>query len=426
MVTKKYLVNSNGDNLEKAALGAEEFAAQVKLDERQKLQMRLLVEETLGMVKAMVESFDGELWLSSDDVGCTIHLQATTPMNTDKKQELLSVSSSGKNASAKGFMGKIGEFISRTLYNYDKAAEAIGFSPIHFGIIGSVGSDTLAAMEMTPVWTLAQYRNDLIENKNGDPTATEAWDELEKSIVASLADDVIVGVRGNEIELAIVKKFWQNDATEAREVQTDKLLVNNVRARVQAATELAERFGWDAGLSPRASMHLHLLVEETLGMVRSMTDRFEGQLWLEGGRRAARIHLQANTLMDAEKKRQLIAAASSGKNAAPMGFMAKLGEMIADAFPIEDDGGFADYLYDDLPDFITFGSVAPLHERAAIHSWSMANYRSALQQEVAKDHKAADALDELEKSIVARLADDVTVSVKGNQVEMVILKNFHD
>ena len=90
MVTKKYLVNSNGDNLEKAALGAEEFAAQVKLDERQKLQMRLLVEETLGMVKAMVESFDGELWLSSDDVGCTIHLQATTPMNTDKKQRMQS------------------------------------------------------------------------------------------------------------------------------------------------------------------------------------------------------------------------------------------------------------------------------------------------------------------------------------------------
>ena len=35
----------------------------------------------------------------------------------------------------------------------------------------------------------------------------EAWDELEKSVIASVADDVIVGVRGKRAEIVILKKF---------------------------------------------------------------------------------------------------------------------------------------------------------------------------------------------------------------------------
>ena len=35
----------------------------------------------------------------------------------------------------------------------------------------------------------------------------EAWDELEKSVISSIADDVIVGVKGKCAEIVIVKKF---------------------------------------------------------------------------------------------------------------------------------------------------------------------------------------------------------------------------
>jgi hypothetical protein len=33
------------------------------------------------------------------------------------------------------------------------------------------------------------------------------WDELEKTIIASVADDVIVGVKGKNANIIIVKKF---------------------------------------------------------------------------------------------------------------------------------------------------------------------------------------------------------------------------
>ena len=37
--------------------------------------------------------------------------------------------------------------------------------------------------------------------------AAEAWDELEKSIVANLADDVSVKIEGSYVQIAITKAF---------------------------------------------------------------------------------------------------------------------------------------------------------------------------------------------------------------------------
>ena len=51
-------------------------------------------------------------------------------------------------------------------------------------------------------WTLNNY-----VSQKQESTDTAAWDELEKSIVAKLADDVIVGVRGKNVEIVIKKEF---------------------------------------------------------------------------------------------------------------------------------------------------------------------------------------------------------------------------
>ena len=59
-------------------------------------------------------------------------------------------------------------------------------------------------------------------------------------------------------------------------------------------------------------------------------------------------------------------------------------------------------------------------------SWSLEQYRQDVQEQKEKgdDEAIDDLLDELEKSIVANIADDVKVSVKGNSIEMIIRKNF--
>ena len=35
----------------------------------------------------------------------------------------------------------------------------------------------------------------------------EEWDELEKSVIASVADDITVGIKGTSAEIVIIKKF---------------------------------------------------------------------------------------------------------------------------------------------------------------------------------------------------------------------------
>ena len=52
----------------------------------------------------------------------------------------------------------------------------------------------------TEQWSLSNYRGKVKDNK-------EAWDELEKSIIANMADDVTVGIISGKVEIVVKKTF---------------------------------------------------------------------------------------------------------------------------------------------------------------------------------------------------------------------------
>ena len=208
MISEKFLVNNEPERIESTRLAAEAFAAKLALDKRSTLRLNLLVEETLGMVKAMVDDFYGQLWLEGKGKHVEIHLQATTEMDSGKKDELLSVSSTGRNAAVRGFMGMIGEVISNALHGFGRAMDAYGEESISTGAIWTSGVDSPSEMlEMTPLFTLSNYKEILGKERDADARAEEALEDLEKSIVARLADEVIVGVKKDRIEMAIIKEF---------------------------------------------------------------------------------------------------------------------------------------------------------------------------------------------------------------------------
>ena len=207
MVSEKILINDRAEHMPTVNAAAEAFAAGMKLTHRATLQFGLLVEETLGMTRAMVEEFYGQLWFEGENQRCEIHLQATADIDSDQKFALLSVSSSGQNALKKGFMGMIGEFFSRAAHGIGASIDAYGEETLMYGMVHNGTMDTAAMMGMTTLWTLHDYRHELDEARSADANAEEAWDELEKSIVARLADDVVVGVKGSRLELVIVKDF---------------------------------------------------------------------------------------------------------------------------------------------------------------------------------------------------------------------------
>lgn len=208
MQTDKIMVYSNGTGMEAALKETERFAKYQELDRKSAMRLRLLAEETLGMVKAITGAFNAKFWLEKEGGECRIHLEADTYMDDEKERELIAISTSGKNEANKGFMGMIKNLFLSAYKGLDEANRThldFGGSTVMFGTLGMREVDALSNMNFE--WSYLQYKEGLEENKAENEAAGEAWDELEKSIVGNIADDVRVSVRGDVVELVITKTF---------------------------------------------------------------------------------------------------------------------------------------------------------------------------------------------------------------------------
>ena len=116
-----------------------------------------------------------------------IHINEVMDMQT--KRRFIDVSSDKKNAAAKGIMGKIRDVVENLLYP-ENAMYSASF----------ISYQLETAVLLNDQWTLNRY-------KDAERDKEEPWDELEKSIIANIADDVIVSVKGNNVEIVIVKNF---------------------------------------------------------------------------------------------------------------------------------------------------------------------------------------------------------------------------
>lgn len=208
--------------LNEAGLGTAEVLNQVeafckfqKYSKKEMLQTRLLAEELLGMIKGMIgadtedsgkDKYEATFWIEGSEKRCELHVTAKTRVDLDKKEKFLSVASDGKNMAAKGVMGRIRQVVESCLYGYEEMDryyrdEGMLMYP-NMGMGGMMGS---AAVMQT--WSLQNYMGSVQAKREEHQ---EAWDELEKSIVAKLADDVLVGVQNKKVEI-IVKKSFENE-----------------------------------------------------------------------------------------------------------------------------------------------------------------------------------------------------------------------
>lgn len=178
------------------------------LEDKKALRLRLLAEELCGMLPGLTQNFNGEFWTENDGDNYELHVELKAEdMTAELRDELISVSKSGKNAAGKGVMGKIRAVAETMLLAAfdptippipaDEFYDAYGFN-MGFGYV-----DSAIACEAGYVysWSLYSYKTAVEENED------EAYAELERSIVAKLADDIIVGVRGNNVEIVVKKSF---------------------------------------------------------------------------------------------------------------------------------------------------------------------------------------------------------------------------
>lgn len=212
METNRITIDNKGKGMENVLEEVEKFAVYQGYTHKETLRLRLLAEEMLGMIKGIVGEFQAVFWAENkadffgENTGraCALHVEAATVMDSQKREELLSVSSSGKNMAARGVMGRVRNIFELCMLHYNETSSLqaeYGMNLIPYdGSTDFMGSQ----LAMSQVWMLSNYKGMVYEHKEENQ---EAWDELEKSIVAKLADDVLVGIRDRKVELIIYKKF---------------------------------------------------------------------------------------------------------------------------------------------------------------------------------------------------------------------------
>ena len=193
MKTDILTISSDGTNMEAALAQVDKISAYKTLSQKNTLYLRLLTEETMALLRAVTGNVNGEFWMEAEEQLFTLHLKVSSLMDESMREQLLSASTSGKNEAKRGFMGKIRSF-------FEPSSSVPMFSAGFGG-----GSPQ---MYSSYVWSMEDYRDQLRQyreqNQNG---ANEAWDELEKSVVGHLADDVKVFIRGRTVEMTIAKKL---------------------------------------------------------------------------------------------------------------------------------------------------------------------------------------------------------------------------
>ncbi|MBQ6807405.1 MAG: hypothetical protein IJO97_08250 [Lachnospiraceae bacterium] len=187
-----YLTGENPD-MAGVLKEVELVAAHNKLSSKEAIQLRLLAEEMIGMQRGILGFAKGEFYIENKDKTYQLCLHADINVDTETRERFLNLSANSKNSAYRGFMGKV-RLIADTLLNDSGADdfcqhESYGGS-IYFG----------QSAEYDKVWEFSQYKEEVEQD-------SKEWDEMEKSIVANLADDVIIGTRKNYIDIVVVKKF---------------------------------------------------------------------------------------------------------------------------------------------------------------------------------------------------------------------------
>ena len=146
-------------------------------------------------------------------------------------------------------------------------------------------------------------------------------------------------------------------------------------------------------LSPKNTLRLQLLAEEMLSLARSVTGEMQALFWVESEDGLYTLHMTTNTVMDKEKRAQLLMSATSRKNEAAKGFLGKLRDIFEQAMISESKRASEEVPYE-------------------------------LRYDVSSDPYQNDEWDGYERSILRKLADNVKIAIRGGTVDMMVSKRF--
>ena len=188
-------LTGEADQLQAVFAEVEKCTSYNNLDRKSSLRARLLAEELVGMLPELLQHTSGCFWIENDGKKYELHVSVrATETGFSTREKLIAVSTSGKNAAATGIMGKIRAAAEMMLFPSDEDIIVSDFYDIGLESSSSFGH----------MWSLRHYADQVQMNH---AEKAKEWDELEKSIVAKLADDVVVGIKGRQVDIIVRKEF---------------------------------------------------------------------------------------------------------------------------------------------------------------------------------------------------------------------------
>ena len=173
-------------------------------------------------------------------------------------------------------------------------------------------------------------------------------------------------------------------------MKSDIIQIDNRGNGFELALQETEKAAQYRELGRKEALHLRLCAEEMLSLARSVTGELQAAFWLESEGTSFDLHLSTQTIMDREKRSNLIASTSSRKNEAAKSFLGKLRDAFETAMASEPDLSIPDEALGDL-----------VNRSIEIPEW-----------------------DEYEQSILRKVADQVRIGIRGRTVEMTVTKQF--
>ena len=189
---------------------SEKVAVYNELSHKQTMHLRLICEEIDGMLPNIIDDFSGDFWIDFENGVCRVNVSLRfEEFTAQKKEELVAISKSKKNAAVNGVVGMIRSaledaFLDETAFSGDMSLESRYFVAGYYD-----GMDHFSSADYACLWSLERYRDSVKADRK-----REKWDELEKSVIASVADDVIVGVKGKRADIIVIKKFASGEGNE--------------------------------------------------------------------------------------------------------------------------------------------------------------------------------------------------------------------
>ena len=205
MQTKRIKISSSGAGMNEALELTDSVAETLGLARKESFRLRLLAEELLGMVRAVAGDIDADFWIDGDGRNCALHVASDkVSLNYAERSEFLSVSTKGENTAPRGIMEKIRNVIEASLYSLEEGLNIQNEYGSGVFLYGSVGVLDAGMEQAVYAWSMQKYKSEIESARAENP---DEWDELEKSIIANIADDVSVGVRKGNFEITVSKKF---------------------------------------------------------------------------------------------------------------------------------------------------------------------------------------------------------------------------